>query len=395
MSYKKIIEENKSACANPHIGAIIKRRRHSLNMTLEEVTKGICCVSYLSKLEHGTITPKKYVLNEVLNRLKIKEENLRSKAEYICVIVNCLTELYYGNFEYVNNAFKEITDVEYIHFTDVIKGIYYLFVGNLDEAEKSINNAMIMKKQLEQEELYACIMVLALIQIGRQKYLDALDTIKSIEHTYLGNIELEKLKMSIIAKIYLVLGKYLQLANILILYQDLCSKTVDFIGIINAKKDFCLSLALSGDEMEALEHYKSISRSLKKNEAKDFLKEIYIALNKPNEVITMSNATDIDKLWAYNLLNDKAKCIEIINKISLQAIDDERVRLFVESLMKKYLENDYFYVAYLRNTYYPFLLEHGFYEEAKRVHKLLFDFLIVESRYKDAVNIDKAFKKLF
>ena len=112
MSYKDIMNERKNGCANPHIGAIIKRRRKELNMTLEEVTKGICCVSYLSKLENGTITPKKYVLNEVLNRLKLKEENLRSKMDYNKVITTCLIELYYDKTEYIANAYKEIVDVE-------------------------------------------------------------------------------------------------------------------------------------------------------------------------------------------------------------------------------------------------------------------------------------------
>lgn len=395
MSYKKIIDENKSGCANPHIGAIIKRRRHLLKMTLEEVTKGICCVSYLSKLENGTITPKRYVLNEVLDRLKLKEENLRSKEDYISIILNCIIELYYKNMEYIGNAYKDIIDVESIHFTDVIKAIYFVSTDNVDEAEKAINNAMIMKRQLEKEELYACIIISTLVNIKRQKYNDALEIIKTIEHTYLGDIVLEKFKLYLLAEIYLIIGKYLQLVNVIIMYQDLCSKTADLAGIIYAKKKLCLSLAYSGDDIEAMEQFKTISRSLKKNEEKDFLKEMYVASNKPTSVISMSNANNIDKLWAYNLLKNKNQCLEIIDKIDLLSINDERKRLFVESLMKKYLENEYFYIAYLRNVYYPFLLEHGFYEESKYVHKILFDFLIAESRYKEAVKIDKDFKKIF
>ena len=92
--YQKILDNSINNCANPHIGVIIKRRRHALNMTLEDTSKGICCISYLSKIENGTINPKKYVLNEVLERLKIKEENLRSKAEYISLIIECLKSYY-------------------------------------------------------------------------------------------------------------------------------------------------------------------------------------------------------------------------------------------------------------------------------------------------------------
>lgn len=109
----------------------------------------------------------------------------------------------------------------------------------------------------------------------------------------------------------------------------------------------------------------------------------------------MSNATIYDKLWAYNLLNDKTNCIDILDKINILQIKDEKIRMFVESMMKKHYENDYFYVAYLRSTYYPYLLAHGLYEDAKEIHNILFDFLIIESRYKEAVKIDKDFKKIF
>ena len=395
MSYKDMIDQNKNGCANPHIGAIIKRRRRAMKLTLEDVTKGICCVSYLSKLEHGTITPKRYVLNEVLNRLNLKEENLRSKPEYMDIILNCLVELYYGNNDYIIKQYNEILEVECIHYTDIIKAIYYLITNKLDEAEKSVSNAMIVRRQLEQNEIYAAIMISALVQIKKEKYNDALDAIKPLEHIYLGSIELEKLKLSIITKAYLVLGKYLQLVNNIINYQELCMKTVDFSGIMKAKKYFCTALALSGDEDGALEYYDSISRSLTKSEVKDYLKEIYIALRKPKEVVVMSYATDIEKIWGYDLLKDKNKCIELLNKIQVTKIKNEKDKLFIQSMMKKYLENEYFYISFLRSDYYPYLLEHGFYEEAKYIHKILFDYLIIESRYKDAVKIDKDFKKIF
>ena len=109
----------------------------------------------------------------------------------------------------------------------------------------------------------------------------------------------------------------------------------------------------------------------------------------------MSNATVYDKLWAYNLLNDKTNCINILDNINILSIKDEKTKMFVESMMKKYYENDYFYIAYLRGTYYPYLLIHGFYEDAKEIHNILLEFLIAESRYKEALKVEKDFKKMF
>jgi transcriptional regulator with XRE-family HTH domain len=394
--YKKILEENKNSCANPHIGVIIKRKRRSLKMTLEEATKGICCVSYLSKLEHGTITPKRYVLNEVLERLNLKEENLRSKKEYMELINNCLIEHYYGNDEYIKEAYESITDVENIHYTDVIKSIYYLSVDHLDEAKRCINSALIVKKELETDELYACILASTLLNEKLENYNEALEIIKTIEHTYLGSIEMEKIKLSLLSRIYMVKGKYLPLVNVLISYQDLCYKTVDFKGIIDSKKLFCLSLALNGDESGAIEQYGTIVRSFDNNdESEEFLKELYKALKKPNELLKMPNLDEFEKLWAYNILKEKKKCIEILDRIEISTIKNDRIRLYIESLMKKYYENEFFYNAFLKEEYYPFLLEKGFYEEAKSIHKQLFDYLIIEAKYKDAIKIEKDFKKIF
>ena len=392
--YQKILDNSINNCANPHIGVIIKRRRHALNMTLEDTSKGICCISYLSKIENGTINPKKYVLNEVLERLKIKEENLRSKAEYISLIIECLKSYYYQKKEYIIQVYQSITEVEDIHFTDILKAIYYFIRNNIDTAEKCVNSALVVKNQLEQEELYACILLTALIHEKRSNYKEALGVLKTVEHLYLGNIELEKLKFSILARVYIVLGKYLPLANILMQYQDLCLKTADFNGIIFARKNFCLSLALNSDEEGALELYDSLKITMDKKNSNIILKKIYISLKKPSELLKLESLTDYEKLWAYNSLKDKNKCIEILDKIKVLEIKDEKFRMYVESMMKRYYENEYFYILYLREMYYPYLLEHGFYEEAKEVCSILFDFLVVEAKYKDAVKIERDFLKM-
>ncbi|MBP5445845.1 MAG: helix-turn-helix transcriptional regulator [Acholeplasmatales bacterium] len=392
--YKKIIEENQNKCANPHIGVIIKRRRKDLNMTLEDVTKGICCVSYLSKLEHGTIVPKKYVLNEVLDRLNMKEENLRSKNEYIDIIQKCLIEIYYGNFDVIYEYFENISDVESIHYTDIIKAIYHLVVGNLNESEKFINKALVVKQDFAEEELTACILVSALIAEEKHKYKEALDIIKTIEYTYINNIEVEKLKAITLCRIYLMLGMYLSLSNALIIYEDLCMKTIDYGGLVEAKEQFGLSLAYNNEEKAALNICELVKRVLDKDSADDYLKNIYIALKKPNELLKKCNPKDYEKLWAYNLLKEKNKCREILEVIRLEDMPDTKTQLFVQSMMKKYLENEHFYIMFLKETYYPWVLQHGYYEEAKILKDIIVDYLIEDSRYKDAIKILKDFKKM-
>ena len=109
----------------------------------------------------------------------------------------------------------------------------------------------------------------------------------------------------------------------------------------------------------------------------------------------LTKGTDFEKIWAYNLLKEKDKCKELLEKIKIRNIKTERSRLFIESLLRKYYENDFFYYMYLKETYYPFLLERGYYEEAKDVHNKLFDYLVIEAKYKEAIKVEKDFRKIF
>lgn len=394
-TYKKILDERESKCANPHIGVMIKRRRKDLNMTLEDATKGICCVSYLSKLEHGTIEPKRYVLNEVLDRLDMKEQNLRTKNEYLTLITNCMIEYYHKNYDYISKCYKNISEVEAIHFTDIIKALYFLSIDDQTNADKAINNALVVKNDLDNNEIYACIIISALILEKRRKYREALEIIKNLEHIYTGNSEIEKLKFNTLCRIYLVLGKYIPLSNALSTLENLCIKTVDFDEVLNVKKMYAIALAINGEEESALELYHFINRMMDDNEANDFLKNIYKALEKPNALIAECKCNNLDLLWAYDKLKDVGNCVDVLNNIKIEDINEPYLRYYVESLMKKYFENEYFFAENLRLVYYPYLLEHGYFEQAKKIQEILFEFLLADGKYRESVRLLKEFKKYF
>ena len=393
--YGKIIEEHENRCANPHIGVIIKKRRKDLNMTLEDVTKGICCVSYLSKLEHGTIAPKDYVMREVLERLDMSESNLRTKNEYLFIITTCLCSLYYETYDEIKKYYDNLSSVERIHFTDIIKAIYYYSIDSLDTAKKFIDQALMVKSDLEDLEINACVIISSLICEKEEKYSEALDIIKKIDNRYIGVMDIDKLRLSLKCKLNLIVGNYLLLSKDLKKFQELCFETIDFKGILIIKEQFGIALAYSGDESGALQLYDSIKESIGVKSANMFLKEIYRALKKPKQLLNKCKTNDYDKLWAYNLLKDEKSCLDILKKIKIEEIYDDRIRLFVESLMKKYYENDYFYMLYLKDIYYPYTLEHSIYEDAKDIKDKLVKCLSDEGKYKDALKVIRDFEKIF
>ena len=57
------------------IGSLIKRKRKELNVTQDEISKGICSISYLSKIENNQIVPSDFYVREIMDKLDIDEGN--------------------------------------------------------------------------------------------------------------------------------------------------------------------------------------------------------------------------------------------------------------------------------------------------------------------------------
>ena len=393
--YKKIIEEHDNKCANPHIGVIIKKRRKDLNMTLEDVTKGICCVSYLSKLEHGTIVPKEYVMKEVLQKLDMSENNLRSKNEYIKIIIECLYLLYYEEYDGIKNYYTNLATVEKIHFADVIKAIYYYSIDNIEMAKKYIDEALVLKSDLESIELNACIIISSLIAECEEKYGEALEIIKRLDDRFIENVEINKLRLMIKCRLNLIVGNYVILESDLVKLEEYCRQTIDFKAMVIIQEQLGMALAYDGNEMEALKLYDNIKTAIGVKGSNILLKNIYKALKKPNELLKKCKTNDIDKLWAYNLLKDSDACLDLLKRIKLEDACDEHQRLFIQSMMKKYYENEYIYIGFLREIYFPYALEHYLYEDAKEMKELLVKYYTVDAKYKEALKVIRDFEKIF
>ena len=61
---------------NKTIGSMLKHSRLNKNLTLEDVSKDICSISYLCKVENNQIVPSEKNKPKLFERLEIKEEDL-------------------------------------------------------------------------------------------------------------------------------------------------------------------------------------------------------------------------------------------------------------------------------------------------------------------------------
>ena len=75
------IEKSKEIGDNLLISQILKEKRINLSLTLKESSDGICSLSYLSKIEQRKIKPKKDVVNDLVKKYNIVDDEIYFKTD--------------------------------------------------------------------------------------------------------------------------------------------------------------------------------------------------------------------------------------------------------------------------------------------------------------------------
>lgn len=390
--FSKIIEERGTKCANVHIGMIIKKRRKEMNLTLEEATKGICCVSYLSKLEHGIIEPKRYVMEEVLERLDVSKTALRATKDYDRMINVCISCIYFEKYDEIYTIYDSLASEELIHFTDVISAFYSYINDNYDEALQKIQRALDVKEHLDDVEIAACVLLSSLIRLKRNDFYEAVDQALTLNGIYLSNIEANKLKCKIIITGKFMLGEYGSIFQYIDSFNSLCSQTLDFEGIKLAKYYSCMTLASSGEESDAMRILDCIRKSLGNEEYHLWSKNIYLLLGQTLEASKFETTT-IEKIWIYDSLKEGEKVKELLDNLKYDELT-ELEKKYIDGIKKKYLEDKYFYILYLRDLLYPYVISHGYFVLARNIRDILLDHYLSENKYREGLRVLTDFEKI-
>lgn len=112
-------------------GNIIKRERLKNNWSQAGLCKGICTVSYLSKIENGLAEPSAEVLRLLLARLGISfDEQLESEANTIAE--NLYESLFSGRFQELKN---KISDEDIKKYSATSRGMDFLLIRALIDSE--------------------------------------------------------------------------------------------------------------------------------------------------------------------------------------------------------------------------------------------------------------------
>lgn len=131
------IEKSKEIGDNLLISQILKEKRINLSLTLKESSDGICSLSYLSKIEQRKIKPKKDVVNDLVKKYNIVDDEIYFKTDkYNQILEKSIKDYLNTNIllNYYNVVFKENN-----YKASLIKFAYYISNLKLDKAYSLYN----------------------------------------------------------------------------------------------------------------------------------------------------------------------------------------------------------------------------------------------------------------
>jgi len=158
------------------VGSFIKRKRKELNVTQDEISSGICSISYLSKIENNQIVPSEFYVKEIMEKLDIDQaiytKSLRDK-EYVGELINAF---FYMDEKKIKAIYEDIKDVEHNMVINLCK-LGYIVYFNLDDQNQYVMMLEHLVNNMNNVEIQLYLYFASMYFIENEKYKTALELI--------------------------------------------------------------------------------------------------------------------------------------------------------------------------------------------------------------------------
>ena len=150
------IVEGKYDVKGHQYSQVIKSERIKHNMTLEEMAKGICSISYLCKLENQDIIPAEEYVKALFERVNVDYDNIDSN-EAEKEFNNVLEFYFLCDFEKLRDYYLSLKfNIENANVS-LIKCFYFLVEEKFDDFKREISILDDIKKSLRETQAIALI----------------------------------------------------------------------------------------------------------------------------------------------------------------------------------------------------------------------------------------------
>jgi HTH-type transcriptional regulator, quorum sensing regulator NprR len=144
------------------LGPLIKYYRTLRGLTQKQLSKGICSIPHLSKIENNSKEANDETISLLLERLQISFEEMEEKEESIKILlVELAKKINFYQKDSLDDTFAALKELEhiipfskYIYNYELYKYRYFLFKENLSGAENQRSLLFKQKKNFSQHEEY-------------------------------------------------------------------------------------------------------------------------------------------------------------------------------------------------------------------------------------------------
>ncbi|WP_088042554.1 helix-turn-helix domain-containing protein [Bacillus sp. EAC] len=177
-------------------GKIIKFYRDKYRLTQEQLGKGICSITHISKIELGQTKYAPEIITLISERLGISMEmeiekliNLKQRLFqwHDAIIMQLFEEMDQINNELEQEELIQIS--EYIHMYDLLRARYLLMKNNLSDTLKIINKIQGLEEKLTPFESNLLKHVSGIYYLEKQDYIKAIQILKVIQNKIYNNPE--------------------------------------------------------------------------------------------------------------------------------------------------------------------------------------------------------------
>lgn len=210
---------------------ILKIERLKRHMTLEEAARGICSISYLSKLENQNIEG---VNNEYLKflceRYEIPYDALNQVTD-VDTVLDCIRAYFFHDYDKIIEIYESMPKITFNSPQALVSCLYFFIKKDYASLEDEMKNIDAVKFTLCDVECLIFVFLLSLYHITVHNYKEAYDILKAVSTINSEDLILKLLMLEATFVAALHIGK---IATLIKSYEDI-EKNM-FLGYPEAKR---------------------------------------------------------------------------------------------------------------------------------------------------------------
>lgn len=162
------------------IAQILKNERLKRNLTLEELSKGICSISYLCKLENYAIRCNQEYVKELFERMDIDYGEVCAN-DSDTLVDECIKNYFYDRHEEIICAYQKTINVPFSSGKALIKCFYHLVKKEYELFKEEVKALDKIKYTLSGNDSLVYIYIVIEYLINICDYVQALDYLRAVD----------------------------------------------------------------------------------------------------------------------------------------------------------------------------------------------------------------------